>query len=170
MVVDSGCGFLAWRGTLLGAANYIILPDPRNIAEDTAEFLAMWSPGQYAVPGAISASGLPLGVAMILTAAISLAACLAGWLKLLKRFAPDSRSGPLLVALLGTFHFSTFPFGTYNGGEILSILLDPAHPIFSSDGALLWCIAPVALFMIALVSSWRPDTAAKAKLKSFPAL
>src|SRR5262249_51513488 len=32
---DSANGFLAWRGTLLGAPNSIIAPDPTNIARDT---------------------------------------------------------------------------------------------------------------------------------------
>jgi hypothetical protein len=35
---DSGHGFLAWRGTLLGAVNSIIVPDRSNIARDTVGF------------------------------------------------------------------------------------------------------------------------------------
>jgi len=58
---DSAQGFLAWRGTLLGAVNCIIAPDRSNIARDTVSFLTWWSPGQYLVPGAISLLGLPLG-------------------------------------------------------------------------------------------------------------
>ncbi len=38
---DSAVGFLAWRGTLLGAANSIISPDPANIAHDTVGFLTV---------------------------------------------------------------------------------------------------------------------------------
>jgi hypothetical protein len=69
---DSGVGFLAWRGTLLGAANSVIGPDPANIARDSAGFLAYLSPGQYLAPGAISLLGVPLGIAMTLTVALSL--------------------------------------------------------------------------------------------------
>jgi hypothetical protein len=52
-------GFLAWRGTLLGAANSIIYVDPKDIARDTVWFLTVWSPGQYLLPDAISSLGVP---------------------------------------------------------------------------------------------------------------
>ena len=116
---DSGWGFVAWRGTLLGAANSIIAPDPANIARDTAGFLTEWSPGQYLVPGAISLIGIPLGIAMTLTAALSLLTSLIGWVMVLKAFAPQTRLALLIVVLLGLFRYSTMPFGVYYGGEIL---------------------------------------------------
>jgi hypothetical protein len=67
---DSAIGFLAWRGTLLGAVNSIIEPDRSNIARDTVSFLTWGSHGQYLVPGT-----LVIGVhyiAMTLTVALSL--------------------------------------------------------------------------------------------------
>ncbi|MGA7263488.1 MAG: hypothetical protein WBX30_21710, partial [Stellaceae bacterium] len=76
---DSANGFLAWRGTLLGAANSIISPDPANIAHNAVGFLTVWSPGQYLIPGAISLIGVPLGVAMTLTVVLALLASLIGW-------------------------------------------------------------------------------------------
>ena len=116
---DSAFGFLAWRGTLLGAANSIISPDPANIAHDAVDFLTVWSPGQYLIPGAISLIGVPLGVAMTLTVALALLASLIGWVMVVRAFAPRTSLAILVVALIGSFHYSTHAFSTYHGGEIL---------------------------------------------------
>ena len=116
---DSANGFLAWRGTLLGAANSIISPDPANIAQDTVWFLTVWSPGQYLVPGAISLVGVPLGIAMTLTGMLALWVSLTGWVMVVRTFAPRTSLALLIVVLLGSFHYSTHAFSTYHGGEIL---------------------------------------------------
>jgi hypothetical protein len=81
---DSGVGFVAWRGTLLGAANSTITADPANIARDNAVFLEFLSPGQYLIPGAISLMGVPLGIAITLTVALLLFASLIGWVMVVK--------------------------------------------------------------------------------------
>jgi hypothetical protein len=116
---DSGGGFLAWRGTLLGAVNSIIVPDYEDIVRDTAGFLTLWSPGQYLVPGAISLLGVPLGIAMTLTVALALLASLVGWIMVVRAFAPSTSLAILVVVLIGSFHYSTHAFSTYHGGEIL---------------------------------------------------
>ena len=116
---DSANGFLAWRGTLLGAANSIISPDPANIARDMVWFLTVWSPGQYLVPGAISLLGVPLGIAMTLTVVLALWVSLTGWVMVVRTFAPRTGLALLIVVLIGSFHYSTHAFSTYLGGEIL---------------------------------------------------
>jgi hypothetical protein len=116
---DSAWGFQAWRGTLLGAANSVILPDPANIAQDSVAFQTFWSPGQYLVPGAISLLGLPLGAAMTLTVALALLCSLIGWMFVVRAFAPNISLALLVVLLVGSFHYSTSAFRTYRGGEIL---------------------------------------------------
>jgi hypothetical protein len=116
---DSGWGFVAWRGTLLGAANSIIAPDPADIAHDTAAFLTEWSPGQYLIPGAISLIGIPLGTAMTLTAALSLLTTLIGWVIVLEAFALQTRLAVFVIVLIGLFRYSTMTFGVYWGGEVL---------------------------------------------------
>jgi hypothetical protein len=123
--VDTGHGFLAWRGTVLGAANSIIAPDPANIARDSVEFLAYLSPGQYLVPGVISLLGVPLGIAMTLTVALSLLASLVGWVMVVRTFSPRTSLALLVVALIGSFHYSTHAFSTYHGGEILLQAVTP---------------------------------------------
>jgi hypothetical protein len=128
---DSAYGFLAWRGTLQGAANSIIEPDRANIAQDTVWFLTGWSPGQYLVPGAISLLGVPLGIAMTLTVALALLASLIGWVMSVRAFAPRTSLAILVVVLIGSFHYSTHAFRTYHGGEIL---LQAATPWFILTG------------------------------------
>jgi hypothetical protein len=123
--LDSADGFLAWRGTLLGAANSVISANPANIAQDRAEFLAFWSPGQYLIPGAISLMGVPLGIAMTLTTTLSTLACLIGWIMVVRAFAPGTSLALLVTVLIGSFRYSTLAFGIYRGGEILLQAITP---------------------------------------------
>jgi hypothetical protein len=116
---DTGYGFLAWRGTLLGTANSVITANPANIAQDSVEFLTWFSPGQYLIPGAISLIGVPIGIAITLTVALSMLACLIGWVMVVKVFAPRTGLALLVVLLIGSFRYSTSEFGLYHGGEIL---------------------------------------------------
>jgi hypothetical protein len=122
---DSGYGFLAWRGTLQGEFNSVIAPDHTNIAKDEIGFLTVWSPGQYLVPGAISLSGVPLGVAMTLTIGLSLLLSLLGWVAVVQTFAPRAGLALPVVILIGLFHYSTHAFSTYHGGEILQLAATP---------------------------------------------
>jgi hypothetical protein len=122
---DSAAGFEAWRGTLLGAANTVIAPDPADIAHDSFDFQTRWSPGQYLVPGVISLLGLPLGAAMTLTVALALLCSLIGWIFVVRAFAPNTFLALLVVVLVGSFHYSTFAFRTYRGGEILLQAVTP---------------------------------------------
>jgi hypothetical protein len=122
---DSGYGFLAWRGTLVGAVNYIIYPDRANIARDSAGFLTSLSPGQYLVPGTISLLGVPLGIAMTLTVALSLLSSLIGWVMVVRTFSPRTSLALLVAVLIGSFHYSTHAFSTYHGGEILLQAVTP---------------------------------------------
>ncbi len=119
MESDTGWGFMAWRGTLLGHFNCLFVPDSENITRDTATFLTLWSPGQYLIPGIISLSGVPLGVAIALTATLCLLLSLLGWIKVFKEYYPDSRIVIFGVLSIAAFRYSTVPFGIYNGGEIL---------------------------------------------------
>jgi hypothetical protein len=122
---DSATGFQAWRGTLLGAANSVTAPDPANIAQDSFQFQTRWSPGQYLVPGAISLLGLPLGAAMTLTVALALLCSLIGWMCVVRAFATNTPLALLVVGLVACFHYSTFAFRTYRGGEILLQAVTP---------------------------------------------
>ena len=83
------------------------------------------SPGQYLVPGAISLLGVPLGIAMTLTVALSLLASLIGWVMVVRAFSPRTSLALLVAVLIGSFHYSTHAFSTYHGGEILLQAVTP---------------------------------------------
>jgi hypothetical protein len=117
--IDSGFGFLAWRSTMLGAVNSVITPNPANISQDTAEFLAAFSPGQYLIPGAISLVGVPLGIALTLTVVLSMLACLIGWIRVVQTFVARPSVALAATVLIGSFRYSTSAFSIYHGGEIL---------------------------------------------------
>src|SRR5882724_6709653 len=118
MYSDSGKGFLAWRGTLLGCLNCILAPDSENISYDSVRFLNLWSPGQYIVPGVISLSGAQLGVAITITCALCFFLGLLGWIKVSQKFLPNSQAVIAIVFAVGLFRYSTLPFGIYNGEEV----------------------------------------------------
>jgi hypothetical protein len=123
---DSANGFLAWRSTLLGAGDSVIIgPDHSNIAHDTTYFLTFVSPGQYLLPGAVSLLGMPLGIAITLTVALSLLVSLIGWVMVVRVFAPRTSLAILVAVLIGSFHYSTHAFSTYYGGEILLQAITP---------------------------------------------
>jgi len=147
---DSAHGFLAWRGTLLGAANSRIEVDPANIAHDYPYFLTFLSPGQYLVPGVISLLGVPLGIAITLTVTLSLLVCLTGWVMVVRAFAPRTNLALLVAVLIGSFHYSTHAFTTYHGGEILLQAATPwlvltAYRVPEMD------IGPAALLVVGAV-------------------
>jgi hypothetical protein len=123
---DSANGFLAWRSTLLGAVDSVIIwPDRSNIAQDTAYFLNFVSPGQYLLPGAVSLLGMPLGIAITLTVTLSLLVSPIGWVMVVRVFAPRTSLAILVAVLIGSFHYSTHAFSTYYGGEILLQAVTP---------------------------------------------
>ena len=58
---DPSYGFLVRKSVAAGAPwNHMTAPKPDNIAEDHSYFYAVWSPGQYVVPGTIADLGMTL--------------------------------------------------------------------------------------------------------------
>jgi hypothetical protein len=117
---DPAWGMQEWRSYRAGnPINTVTHPDVKDISRDQADLLTWWSPGQYLVPGALTLLGFRLGTALSIVAGASLLCCLLGWIQVGKHFALSPRIILLLVACIGTFRYSTLPFGVYNGGEIL---------------------------------------------------
>jgi len=117
---DPAWGMQEWRSYLAGnPINTVTHPDVSDISRDQASLLTWWSPGQYLVPGALTLLGIRLGAALSIVAGVSLFFCLLGWIRVAKHFALGPRTAILIVALIGTFRYSTLPFGIYNGGEVL---------------------------------------------------
>jgi hypothetical protein len=123
---DAGWGMQEWRTLAAGGPfNTTVSPDPADISRDQASFVTWWSPGQYLIPGMLTVLGLRLGTALSITAGASLLLCLIGWIQVVKYFALGPGTAMLVVAFIGTFRYSTLPFGVYNGGEILLQGLTP---------------------------------------------
>jgi hypothetical protein len=62
---------------------------------------------------------------MTLTVALALLCSLLGWMFVVRAFVPDTPLALLVVVLVGSFHYSTFAFRTYRGGEILLQAVTP---------------------------------------------
>jgi hypothetical protein len=117
---DAGWGMQEWRTLEVGGPiNSIIAPDPADISRDRASLVTWWSPGQYLIPGVLTLLGIRLGTALTIAAGASLLCCLLGWIQVAKQFALSPQTTMLVVLFIGTFGYSTLPFGIYNGGEIL---------------------------------------------------
>ncbi len=77
---DSAYGFLALRSMLDGGPfNYVISPDPKNIADNIKTLLTWWSPGQYLVPGIFVLLGASYGLAISLSTLIASLLGVLGW-------------------------------------------------------------------------------------------
>jgi hypothetical protein len=116
---DPGWGFTAWQGTLLGATNSTITPDPADISRDLTMFLSWWSPGQYLFPGALTLIGLPLGAAIIFVVTIASVLFFLGWLRVVETFSPNAMNFCAVLVMLCALRFATLSFGIYTGGEVL---------------------------------------------------
>lgn len=149
MSFDTAYGFLAFRSMLHGGPfNYVIEPDPQNIAHDIATFLSWWSPGQYLVPGAFVWLGTDYGTAMGLTTLIATVLGVLGWVYVARRFEVSSFVLFLFVLGLVTFRY-TLPFSFFIGGEVVLLAVSPW--VLS---ALQWAIQkpPVVSFAISVMS------------------
>jgi hypothetical protein len=123
---DSGIGFIVLRSMLeAGAFNVLTEPDHADISRDLATFLSLWSPGQYIVPGAFVWLGTNYGLALSLTTLIATLIGVIGWVQVARSFAVTSFVLIVFVSGLVSFHFATFPFRNYHGGEILLFAAAP---------------------------------------------
>ena len=123
---DSAVGLLVLRSMLEGGAfNIVIEPDPANISRDVAIFLSELSPGQYIVPGALVWLGISYGLALSLTTFLATLIGVVGWIRVARSFGVT----PLVLFVfafgLVSFHYGTFAFRMYHGGEILLFAAAP---------------------------------------------
>lgn len=122
---DSAMGFLVWDAMKHGGPwNCLVAPDAANIARDSAQFLAWWSPGQYLVAGPWEAFGLPLGQAIPLGCLTAALIGFAGYWRLFRSwgFAPGICAWSIFA--IATNWTLTHPYGEFLGGEaaLLAIL------------------------------------------------
>jgi hypothetical protein len=123
---DSAVGFIAFRSMLEGGSfNNVTAPDTTNIANDVTSFLTLWSPGQYLVPGIFVWFGTDYGLAILLTTLIATTIGVVGWAQVARSFDVSCFVLFLFMVGLVTFHYVTFPFRVYYGGELLLFAVSP---------------------------------------------
>lgn len=116
---DSGFGFLGWDSRHGLPFNHTAVPDDDDIAKDSIEFMATWSPGQHLLPGLLEACGLSLGLSIVIVSAAFSVLGLAGWFALYRAFGFPLRTSAVTVTIIACSHHFAVPFGLYNGGEVL---------------------------------------------------
>lgn len=120
MVSDAARGFIVWKSMEEGALfNHYKSPFTEDISRDTTKFLAKWSPGQYLIPALFMKTGFNLGQSLTLTTALFSLIGILGYYFLYQNLGFDRRTSLLSCTIAASMTFFAFPFGVYNGGEIL---------------------------------------------------
>ena len=123
---DPSYGFSVLDSMRKGAPwNNVIEPDAQNIAQDRASFYAVWTPGQYAIPGMIMSAGASMGRALTVVMIVSSLLSIAGWWALYRALGFDTHVATIAAALIAATRSFNFSFLNYNGGELLSLAVLP---------------------------------------------
>jgi hypothetical protein len=151
---DSALGFIVLRSMLQGGAfNIFTVPDDADISRDLAGFMYLWSPGQYLVPGAFVWLGTSYGFALSLTTLFATLIGVVGWAQVARSFSVAPFVIIPFVSGLVSFHFATFAFRNYHGGEILLFAVAPWALYllrWAVDKSFLICVA-ISLISAALL-------------------
>jgi hypothetical protein len=126
---DASYGLLVQKSMDHGAPwNHIIEPRGDDIAADRVYFYTIWSPGQYAVPAALSALGLKLGDAIKALSVVASLTGLIGWFAFFRVLAFERVIAAGACALIAASRSFGFSFVTYVGSDLL---LFAAFPYFA---------------------------------------
>ena len=118
---DPGFGFSVWESMQNGGSfNTLLIPSPANIAQNQALFLTWWSPGQYLIPGFLSAIfHITLGTASLWTTLLFSMLGLWGWQKIYQQLGFENALVGICLFLIATSRLFTINFLNYTGGELL---------------------------------------------------
>lgn len=103
----------------------MIEPSAVDIAQDRTYFYAVWSPGQYAVPGVLIDAGMSAGAAVMTVSVLASIIGLGGWWWLFTALhfpANMAMAACLLIAASRSFNYS---FLAYVGSDVLAFALFP---------------------------------------------
>jgi hypothetical protein len=155
LLPDAAYGLLVHKSMRQGAPwNHVIEPSGDDIAVDRAYFYAIWSPGQYAVPGLLIDAGLSVGRSIAVVSVVASLGGLAGWLLLYRTLGFDAVSALAATALVAASRSFNHAFVAYVGSDLLAFAVFP-------------------LLAVALVklrdSQWLAPAAATAMLVAFAA-
>ena len=155
LMPDAAYGLLVHKSMRHGAPwNHMIEPRAEDIAVDHTYFYAIWSPGQYALPGLLIDAGLSVGRSIALVSLVASLGGLAAWLLLYRALGFDALSAIAAAAIIASSRSFNFGFLAYLGSDVLAFATFP-------------------LLATALVklrgSRWLPAAAAAAMLVAFAA-
>jgi len=126
LLPDASYGLLVHNSMQRGAPwNHVTEPNAENIALDRTYFYAVWSPGQYAVPGALIDAGLSVGRS---AATVSLVFSLGGllcWWWLFRLLGHDQAVSGVAVAVIAASRSFNQSFLTYIGSDVLAFAVFP---------------------------------------------
>ena len=118
---DPGFGFSVWESMQNGGSfNTLFIPSSTNIAQNQALFLTWWSPGQYFIPGVLSATfNVTLGTASLWVTLLFSMLGLWGWQKTYQQLGFENALIGTCLFLMATSRLFTINFLNYTGGELL---------------------------------------------------
>jgi hypothetical protein len=117
---DSAWGFAVWHSMERGSAfNVLNQPNPADLRTDSGEFMSVWTPGQYLIPGVFETLGIPLGTSVSIVVAMFSTLGLIFFFLVYRFLEFDDLTASICCALIASQRFFLQPFGTYTGGDIL---------------------------------------------------
>jgi hypothetical protein len=126
LMPDAAYGLLVHKSMTAGAPwNHMTEPDAADIARDKTYFYAVWSPGQYALPGLLIDAGVSIGAAI---ASVSIAASVAGlfgWWWLFAVLGYDRASAAVACLLIAASRPFNYSFVSYVGSDVLAFAAFP---------------------------------------------
>jgi hypothetical protein len=153
LLPDAAYGLLVDKSMRQGAPwNHMREPLAGDIARDRTYFYAIWSPGQYAVPGVLISAGMPTGVSVALVSIAASLLGLAGWHVLFRRLGYHAVVAAAACAVIACSRSFNYSFVAYVGSDVLAF------------GAFPW----IALALLSLNGSpWLAPGAAAAMVAAF---
>lgn len=126
LMPDPAYGLLVHKSMRAGAPwNHMVEPDPANLARDISYFYAVWSPGQYALPGWLIDAGLSTGRAVAIVSGAASLAGLAAWLWLFRTLQYDRVSAVLACVIIAASRAFNYSFVSYVGSDVLAFAAFP---------------------------------------------
>lgn len=151
MYPDAAGGFLVKKSMAAGSAwNHLVEPRADDIAQDHSHFYAMWSPGQYAVPGVVEALGLGLTLGGALTVVCILAPLvgLGGWMFLFRTLGLDWTTTLASSVLIAASRSVNLSFIVYVGSDLLAFAAFPFLAVVAWRLRHSWLMVPVAPVLV----------------------
>lgn len=123
---DAAYGLLVFNSMHRGAPwNHVTEADEENISVDRTYFYAVWSPGQYVVPGVLIDAGLSVGRSV---AMVSIAASVGGlvlWWWLFRGLGHDQLSAAGAIVVIAVSRSFNHSFLSYVGSDVLAFAVFP---------------------------------------------